>query len=205
MSYLTDDDRKRRQDERADIVLWWLDWLEAQYENLLSREESAMAPAGFDAAPDKVMCEHRHQWKRGKLCLACDNTGWRRATHKERLDEIAADPYAREIPKSIVKVNTSESSKAAQDAAKLDNIINTLIHNESVRNGKDVMEDKDLYLYRQACHKPKEAQLIIACLRRIQLYGFQNFLDRYEIAQLIAGMLPSMMGGRRLLPPPENP
>ena len=196
MSYLTDEDRRVKLHEKADVVMLWFDWIEEQYADLLSRLAETDSLTGFNDLPDTRPCEHRAQWRRGKLCLGCDNTGWRKATHKEREEGLARDPYSFDLPKSQVKVVETESSRRAQEAARIDSIIATLDRHARVREGKDSLEDKNVRQFRMVTHRPKAARQVIAALRRVQHHGFDLFIDRYELAMLIGSMI-----GHKLDPP----
>ena len=193
MSYLTDEQRKTKLDEKADIIAGWLDWIEEQYAGLISRLSETGSLSGFNDLPTTRPCEHRVAWRRGKLCLACDNTGWRKATKKERDEGIARDPYSFELPKSTVKIVESESSRMAQEAARLDSIIMTLDRHARVREGTDTLEDREVRQFRIITTRPKEAKYVIAALRRVQVYGFDQFLDRRELCLLLASLV-----GKRL-------
>ncbi len=196
MSYLTDEKRRDKVNEKADIIQEWLEWIEEQYADLLSRASETGSLSGFDDLPTTRPCEHRVAWRKGKLCLACDNTGWRPATRKEREDGLARDPYSFELPKSQVKVTQSDSARRAQEASRLDSIIATLDRNAKVREGRDVLEDKDVRQFRIVCHRPAQAKLVIAALHRLQHYGFDLFLDRREMCLVVAILI-----GKKLSPP----
>jgi hypothetical protein len=193
VSYLTEEDLKRKLDEKADIVEGWFLWIESLYADLLSRGSETNSESGFDHLPTTRPCEHRAAWYRRKLCLACDNTGWRRATKKEKDEGLAFDPYSRNLPKSQVSFIESESSRRAQQASRLDSIIASLDHHADIRDGDDIVESRELRQFRIVAQKPIAAKQVIACLHRVQHYGFQNFLDRREICYMVAVMV-----GRRL-------
>jgi hypothetical protein len=199
VSYLTDEIVKDKLDEKADIVEEWFLWIESLYADLLSRPSETNSESGFNPLPTTRPCEHRAAWYRRKLCLACDNTGWRRATKKEQDEGLACDPYSRNLPKSQVSFIESESSRRAQQASRLDSIISALDHHALIRDGDDIVESRELRQFRLAAQKPRAAKQVIACLHRVQGYGFQNFLDRREICLVIA-----MMVGRRLPWPPQS-
>jgi len=205
MKLLLDEDYRKKTIERAEIVLLWFDWIEGKYDDMISREESASAPAGFDAAPVSRPCEHRREWRRGKLCLACDNTGWRKSTAKEKQDGIAFDPYAFEVPDTKVKVNDSASSKFEQEAAKITSILSMLANHAAIRAGEDFAEDRYIAQYRKACQKPEGAKVVIAALNRIESMRpggvFGQFLDRRELAMMVALIMDK---SKRLRPPPED-
>jgi hypothetical protein len=60
-------------------------------------------------------CEHRLEWYWGRLCLACENTGWRKATKKELKDGLAFDPYLDGAPRSADDTSTAESTSSHAD------------------------------------------------------------------------------------------
>jgi hypothetical protein len=95
-----------------------------------------------DPDPRLRPCEHRPEWKRGRLCLACDNTGLRRATEKESLDGLAFDPYLLDPPRETFAVRRDESDAArrTRDAERLNAIIASLQRDARLRAGAEVRE-----------------------------------------------------------------
>jgi hypothetical protein len=65
---------------RARVIAWLLDEYEELCAGLVSRASETASLSGWDESPERRPCEHRSEWRRGKLCLGCDNTGWRPLT-----------------------------------------------------------------------------------------------------------------------------
>lgn len=134
------------EEQRVEKVSAWLDVLVQSARELelevLSRASETASEAGTDPDPRLRPCEHRSQWMRGRLCLACDNTGLRPATKQERHEGLSIDPYLLDRPRSIVTVKRDESQSArrARDAERLDAIIATLQRNVRLRAGVEVTE-----------------------------------------------------------------
>jgi hypothetical protein len=148
---------------RAQKLVGWFEWLEARearYIDLISRDERHLwckrrrvtgedaRASGFDDRPDERPCEHRPEWQHGKLCLACDNTGWRLATDKERADGMAVDRYAADVVPGAVRVIESTSSRRAREGERIDSIIAGLKRDARIRAGAEVVEDPALRAFR---------------------------------------------------------
>ena len=165
---LTEEEKRARLEEKAAIVDEWFVWIRERYESFVSRVETGMAGQGFDSNPDSKPCEHRREWRRGKLCLACDTTGWRKATKQEKKDGLARDPYSFNLPKEQTKMVESDSSRRAHHAALLDAEIDKLRLNERVREGTDILEDRSLRQYRVAMSFPQQALEIMDAFDRVR-------------------------------------
>jgi hypothetical protein len=124
---------------RVDKVAAWLSHLNDVYDDLLSRPEETGSTPGFDAQPRVKPCEHRAEWQHGRLCLACDNTGWRLRAHAEE----GIDPYAAELPRNGTVVSTVEttSSRKAREMARIEAALAILERNERIRAGEEIQED----------------------------------------------------------------
>ena len=142
-------------DRRIAKIESWLDWLqdaEREFEEIvLSRASELASETGADPDPRLRPCEHRVEWMRGGLCLACDNTGLRRATEKERLEGLAYDPYFIDPPRSTYAVVRDESEAARRTAAmeRLNTEIAKLQANARIRAGVEVPDDRMTALMRR--------------------------------------------------------
>jgi hypothetical protein len=142
-------------DRRIAKIESWLDWLEGaerEFEEIvLSRASELASETGADPDPRLRPCEHRPEWMRGGLCLACDNSGLRRATDKERAEGLAYDPYFIDPPRSTFAVTRDESEAARHTAnlARLDSQIAQLQANARIRAGVEVPDDRMTALLRK--------------------------------------------------------
>lgn len=125
----------------------WMTFLDGVYAELISRSEETPAPPGFDAKPRSRPCEHRGAWRRGRLCLACDNSGWRPLAPGEE----GIDPYRADI-KTRFAVQESESSKQARVWAYIDDKIEALRRDKRIRLGVEVPEGRNLADVRRVEH-----------------------------------------------------
>jgi hypothetical protein len=132
-------------DGRVSKIEGWLAYLESVYAELISRPSESPAPPGFDAGPRTRPCEHRPVWRRGRLCLACDNTGWRPIAKGEE----GIDPYTTDI-KTRFAVVESDSSRKARLGAYLDDRIEALRRSQRIQLGVEVPEGRDLAAVRRA-------------------------------------------------------
>lgn len=144
MTKLTEEERHA---QRVENVAAWLDVIAQSARELelevLSRQSETASEAGTDPDPRLRPCEHRTEWMRGRLCLACDNTGLRRATPQERADGLAYDPYLLNPPQRDtynVARDESPSARRARDAERLDAIIASLRRDARLRSGDEVRE-----------------------------------------------------------------
>lgn len=143
MTKLTEEERHA---QRVENVAAWLDVIAQSARELelevLSRQSETASEAGTDPDPRLRPCEHRTEWMRGRLCLACDNTGLRPATRQERNEGLAFDPYLLDRPRSVVTVKRDESQAArrARDGERLDAIIASLQRDARLRAGVEVRE-----------------------------------------------------------------
>ncbi len=135
--------------ERRGKVRLWIDVLKESAQDVealtLSRTSETASEAGADPDPKLRPCEHRVEWRRGSLCLACDNTNLRRASAQERADGLAYDPMLLDPPRSTYTVvrDQSASGKKARDSEALDASIATLEHNERLRSGEEQREARE--------------------------------------------------------------
>lgn len=127
--------------QRVAKIRAWLAYAHEIYADLLSRQEGE-GLAGFDTEPRQKPCEHRKEWRRGRLCLACDNTGWRALTEKERKEGAGIDPYSAQLAGGFTVVRPeSEGSRKAREARRVEAILAELERRERVRQGLEADED----------------------------------------------------------------
>jgi hypothetical protein len=181
-------------ERRADKLEEWLDAREARYHDLLSRSSEFATEAGFDSAPLYHLCEHRAEWMHGKLCLACDNSGWRKATAGERADGRALDPYAADLNPGAVVVHESAASKRARERQRLDTIIGGLERNERIRVGLEAPEDPMMRAYRIVrVGEPRFAARLRRGLELVSTLAPVEYMDAEEQA-----LIDRAVGSRRL-------
>lgn len=161
---------RERLDERVERLREWWPLLDEPYEALVSRNEETSSVAGFDDAPGQRMCEHRLEWRRGRLCLACDNTGWRRLTDKEREDGLGVDPYASQLSSGITIVkDESPASRRAREAERNDDILAGIARDQRVRAGLEAMEDRPMRDYRRVVRKPFTVRRILRAIELLRV------------------------------------
>lgn len=121
----------------------WIFWEADRAANLIARKEETAAESGWDPAPRTRPCEHRVEWMRGKLCLGCNNTNYRRLTPKERDENQGIDPYALDV-KAIkggftALSNDDESAAQRRSAhmAQLTRVINQIERTTALREGRE--------------------------------------------------------------------
>jgi hypothetical protein len=144
---VTDADRDAaRFARRVERVTAWLNLIEDAARELelevLSRSAETASEAGTDPDPRLRPCEHRPAWMRGRLCLACDNTGLRPATRQEREEGLAYDPYILNPPRTGFAVRRDESAaaKRTRDGERIDALIASLQRDARIRAGVEVRE-----------------------------------------------------------------
>lgn len=155
-----------REDEltdRAQKILSWIVYLDEVYSGLLSRPAETASLPGFDPEPQTRPCEHRAPWRRGKLCLACDNSGWRPLTARERDEGAGTDPYSVDVP----AVKPPEDDKEL-GRRRLDHILDGLERDARVRDGSEALEDRELRNYRLVANKSRSLVAIEKGLRRMR-------------------------------------
>jgi hypothetical protein len=167
-------------ENRVSKIEDWLAFLERVYAELLSRPSESPAPPGFDAGPRTRPCEHRPVWRRGRLCLACDNTGWRPIAAGEE----GIDPYTTDI-KTRYAVVESDSSRKARLGAYLDDKIEALRRSRRIQLGIEVPEGRELAAIRRA-----EGQLGQFGRRLAKEMRRRPGADARELAVAIPGRIP---------------
>lgn len=150
----TEERAAERNARKVQRVLAWLDVIEQSARDLelalLSRTSETASGTGTDPEPRLRPCEHRSEWQRGRLCLACDNTGLRPATDRERTDGLAYDPYLIDPPRDTYNVvrDQSEAARRSRDLAQLDAAIEVLQRTADERDGLAARERNPLRLTR---------------------------------------------------------
>lgn len=138
--------KEERTARRVENVLSWLEVIEEAARELeadvLSRSSETASEAGADPDPKLRPCEHRREWFRGGLCLACDNTGLRRATQQEREAGLAYDPYFVNPLRGnyTAPPDESTSGRRAREAERIDRVIAELRRDARIRAGAEVHE-----------------------------------------------------------------
>lgn len=128
-------------------ILDWLLWANERVADLISRKAETSSESGWDPSPSVRPCEHRLEWMREKLCLGCDNTGFRPLTAKERDEGSGIDPYSLDVPAVkggwSVSTNTEESAAQKRSAwlALLNEAIARMERDAAMREGRGVRLD----------------------------------------------------------------
>lgn len=192
-------------DNRVAKIEGWLDRLNEDFEALLSRAHETSGEAGFDPAPRLRPCEHRREWMRGRLCLACDNTGLRRATEKERIEGRAYDPYSLNLPKTTtgVRVDASDAARRSRDIARLDASIASLQRDARIRAGAEVVEDPILRALRLVARRPPALRKIERALGHMREVYPDIYVGLYSRKKRSLQALALLVPGR-IEPPPAT-
>jgi hypothetical protein len=145
--YLTEAERIAN---RAQKIESWFDYLDALYGGLLSRPQETSSLSGWNDAPKTKPCECRPQWQRSRLCLACDNTGWRPIAD----GEIGIDPYSAQVPgRTSFLLVESDGARRAKGQRQMDATIINLERNDLVRRGLELPEGADARFFRMVSQK----------------------------------------------------
>lgn len=155
----------------------------------MSRQEGVAEGEGFDPDPDMRPCEHRRQWMRGRLCLGCDNTGWRRRV----ADEEGVDPYSVGIQGSVTR-----EVPVVLEGHRLDAVIEQLERLEGVRAGTELVEDRLTRQLRLFGRRDKTATNILTTLERVRSVLPEFRACSEEGLKLLALLVPG-----RISTPPE--
>jgi hypothetical protein len=149
---MTDEERISNRAKKISLWLEHSTQIENEvYSDLLSRREETASLSGFhtpsqsDPGPRTRPCECRVRWQRGRLCLACDNSGWRRCAPGEE----GIDPYSAQVPKrgSFLLIEADSTKKAAAQQ-RMDAQIDMLERFERIRAGLEANEDRELRAFR---------------------------------------------------------
>lgn len=202
MTHLSEEALDERRIAKIESWLDWLDDAEREYEEIvLSRRSELASETGVDPDPLLRPCEHRDAWMRGGLCLACDNTGLRRATSKERDEGLAYDPYLINPPRSTFAVRRDESDAARRTAnmERLNAAISTLQRDARIRAGAEVPDDAITSLLRrvQATRRDhptlRKLEWALGVMRRLDESLYVRALHRDHHALRLLGR---MISGR---------
>ena len=188
--YTPEEDRLTK---RAGRISEWLDYVEAMYSDLLSRRSETASRSGFDPRPSLRPCEHRIEWRQGRLCLACDNTGWRQATSKERAEGMGIDPYAADLPKHKTVLVESAGVKKAREGRHIDHVISQLERDAQVRAGLEAVEGSQTRVFRSVTTKKTPTlDRILHTLNHLRENDevIYESLDRSQLCDLLARLVP---------------
>ncbi len=123
----------------------WLEWGEERYSLLLSRASETASLPGWDNEPRLRPCECKWEWRRGKLCLMCDNTRFRKC---DPGDERAVDPYALGVTQikggfhAKSAGDESAAQKLAASIARLSSLIASLERTRMQREDVEAAPDR---------------------------------------------------------------
>lgn len=174
--------------QRADrLELWW-PLLNEPYDNLISRSEYPTAQGGQDKHPHSKPCEHRLAWRVGKLCLGCDNTGWRRLTKAERANEQGIDPYLTNISSGITIIrDESPTSRRVRESKTRDAQLAALQRDARIRAGVEAEEDRMMRNYRMVENKRRTVVRItkgVEILRLVRPSLYEQLPNRASLIAL---------------------
>jgi hypothetical protein len=191
--YITEEERIVR---RAEKIESWFDYLDDLYGGLISRPEETASLSGWDDRPKVRRCECRVQWQRGRLCLACDNTGWR----KLAAGETGIDPYSAGVKaRSSFLLVESDGARRARASRQMDATIATLEQNGLIRKGIEIAEGNDARVFRLIGSKNGTLAKILQAL------SFLHEIDREAVRgasrQKLARALAHIVPGRLHCPP----
>lgn len=176
---------------RAEKIAGWLVYLDELYEGLLSRPTETASVSGFDATPRARPCECRAVWRHGRLCLACDNTGWRPLTRQEREESLGVDPYSAAISAGVTIVkDESPSARKARDAERLDSVLAALQRNARIRAGLDVTEGRDSRTFRLVSRKDATLDRILVGLEQLKSRRRDLYEDAHARVLALALIVP---------------
>jgi hypothetical protein len=157
-------DQEKRIADRAEKIELWLEHssvIESEvYADLLSRREETASLSGWNDKARTRLCECRSQWLRGRLCLACDNSGWRPCAPGEE----GIDPYSAQVPKraSILLIESDETKRHAKQRS-MDAQIDMLERFARIRAGLEGLESRELRAIRMV-----DATKVIHMVRKIE-------------------------------------
>lgn len=193
--------QRARVEERVQRLTEWWPILWESYEVLISRSEETSSVAGFDDSPRKRPCECLARWRYGKLCLACDNTGWRKVVG----DEEGVDPYSAQLSRGVTIVkDESPSARRAREAERNDQILAGLERDARVRAGLEAMEDTPLRQFRSVTRKPFTARRILRAVELLRVTDSVAYesLPSDEGFWALAELMYRTERRQRQLPPP---
>jgi hypothetical protein len=187
--YLTDEERLVR---RAEKIESWFDYLDGLYGNLLSRPAETSSLSGWNDAPRTKPCECRPQWQRGRLCLACDNSGWRPIAD----GETGIDPYSAQVKgRSSFLLLESDMSKKAAGQRQMDSTILVLERNSLIRGGIELAEGQEARVFRTVSAKSATLTKILWGLALLLHFDAEAVrrASREALARALAHILPGRL------------
>lgn len=154
---------------RMEKIEAWLVWVDERYQDLLSRAAETASLSGWHVPDQKGKhgprlrpCECRPEWRRGGLCLLCDNNRWRKCWPWEE----GIDPYAADVPQvkggfyAQSAGDESPAQRRSASDARLTREIQKLETNERIRQGIEAVEDEMLGKLRRISRKPRALRKI---------------------------------------------
>ena len=186
--YITDEERIAI---RAEKVMSWFGYLDSLYGELLSRPEETSSLAGWNDAPKTRPCECRIVWQRGRLCLACDNTGWRPIAD----GETGIDPYSAQVPKraSFLLIE-SDATKKIAGQRQMDSTILVLERNALIRGGYELAEGSDARFFRMVATKRHTLNKILLVMGWLfSRYHVFRSVGRDTLALVLAQLVPGRL------------
>jgi hypothetical protein len=180
----------------------WLYHLDEIYDVLHSRVSETPSTSGWNPKPLERPCECRLSWRKGKLCLLCDNTRIRKCwPGEEGIDLYALGAKAKRGGFSAKSAeDESEAQKQAARFALLNARIEALERSQRIRDGIEAVEDSLMRKLRMVEHKPYALVKIELALRLLQADHLEDYenLPEGEVGLLrLAAMIP----GRIAKPP----
>jgi hypothetical protein len=187
--FITDEERLIR---RAEKIESWFDYLDGLYGNLLSRPAETSSLSGWNADPKTKPCECRPQWQRGRLCLACDNQGWRPIAD----GEVGIDPYSAQVPGRIsFLLVESDGARKAKGQRQMDSTILVLERNSLIRQGSELAEAGDARVFRLVSAKSPTLTKVLWGLALLLSYDGEAVrrASREALARALAHILPGRL------------
>lgn len=150
----------------------WIEWYEDRYAVLISRASETAGESGWDSFPRVRPCECKLEWRRGNLCLVCDNSRLRACA---KGDDRAVDPYALGVPQikggwSVMSSgDESAASKRAANIATISREIAKLKATTRQREGRETEElDASIRDYLKIHKVPLELKLVMRAVLRLE-------------------------------------
>lgn len=167
---VTVDDQEARLQRRVSRIRGWLVYRDEMYAVLLSRKSETASESGWDESPRERPCECRSEWRRGNLCLLCDNTRMRPCWHGEE----GIDPYAlgvKAVKGGFTAKSAGDESVAQKRSASMERLnteLQALERDEAIRDGREAPEDSMLVKIREVSKKPRSLVKIEKTLHRMR-------------------------------------
>lgn len=177
--------------DRMKNIRDWLLYSEEQYDVLVSRQSETASTVGWDDKPRTRPCECRVEWRIGKLCLACDNTGMRRCAFGEE----GIDPYAlgtKALRGGFTAASSQDESEAQRRSAAmqlLNSKLGILERAAAVQSGKEAPEDTLMRKLRIIGNKPDTLRRIERALKILRDGDRSHRAEREDYDSLPHGRL----------------